>query len=317
MKNPIITLITIGMLIILTGPALSQEMVTFSWYCNYYGDELVDDVYSFASDQDARNAIKRIVEHTGIEPNFIILAANVPNATATIVGEQRAIFYNQEFMLRIKDATNTDWAAISILAHEIGHHLQGHTIQSRGSRPEIELEADKYSGFVLQKMGATLDQALTAMNTFGSDQGSATHPPRSARLAAITNGWRNAASIYSNPPDTDTPPEKTPVPQPPSVSPQHPQPSPVTSIPSTPQYVARCVFINDPVAYFVTSRDDIVGVLQNGQVILVGKRIAPIYPGFAWMYQTAYVTYGVGANGVIYSRTPNGMPFQVGYVTNP
>ena len=28
------------------------------------------------------------------------------------------------------------------VAHEIGHHLQGHTIQRGGSRPPIELEAD-------------------------------------------------------------------------------------------------------------------------------------------------------------------------------
>ena len=34
-----------------------------------------------------------------------------------------------------------------------------HTLERGGSRPEIELEADEFSGFVLRKMGATLPQA--------------------------------------------------------------------------------------------------------------------------------------------------------------
>lgn len=319
MEHRSIVLTTIGMLLVLIGSAVSQERVTVGWYCDYYGRNIEDDVYTFNSDQEAEAAIKQIVEHTGLVQNFIIRAANVPNATATIVGDQLAIFYSQDFMRRVTDVTQTDWAAISILAHEIGHHLQGHTIQAGGSRPPIELEADRYSGFVLQRMGASLDQARIAMEMMGSDQGSDTHPPRSARLAAITNGWSLAQELANNSPDTSRPAETNPTPQvPPVVGPPGPT-APTTPMSPTPQYryVARCVFPSDPVAYFVTSKDDIVGVPPNGRAILVGRRIRPNYHGFAWMYQTAYFTYGVGSDGVIYSRAANGMPIRIGYVTNP
>lgn len=295
----------------------AQEKVTFDWYCNYSGEELKDDVYGFESDKDAVSATKRIVDYTGIVQNFVIKAANVPNASATIVGEQRAIFYNQDFMLRVRDTTKTDWAAISIMAHEVGHHLQGHTIQRGGSRPEIELEADRYSGFVLQKMGATLDQSQAAMKAIGSDQGSSTHPAKSARLAAITNGWRASRDLKATSPDIKTPPDKTPESQVPPVVGDPGVPHPDPTQPTLPQYVSRCVFPNDPIAYFVTANNDIVGIPPNGQVTLVGKKTPPTASGFAWMYQTGYVTYGVSFDGRIYSRAPNGMPFQVGYVTNP
>lgn len=86
---------------------------------------------------------------TGISGNrFEIKAADVSNAQARIVGDKRLILYNQEFMARVKRTTNTDWAAVSILAHEIGHHLEGHTLGKDGSRPADELEADRFSGHV-------------------------------------------------------------------------------------------------------------------------------------------------------------------------
>jgi hypothetical protein len=291
---------------------VSQEKESFDGYCSYYGDEIKDDVYSFTSDREAEASIKRILDYTGIVQNFVVRAANVPNAMATIVGEQRAIYYNQDFMIRLKSKTRTDWAATSIMAHEIGHHLQGHTIRRGGSRPGIELEADKYSGFILQKMGASLKQAKIAMTTLGSTAGSPTHPPKSARVAAITNGWRSAQDLSRNSPDTGKEPGNEPASQIPPVT-------TTPTIPSaSPKYASRCVFPGEPnVAYYVTSTNDIVGIPPNGQVTLVGKKIPPTAPGFAWMYQTAYVTYGVDFTGRIFNRAPNGMPFQIGHVTDP
>ena len=88
-----------------------------------------------------------------------------------------------------------------------GHHLQGHTLEHGGSRPTIELEADKFSGFVLYKLGATLEQAEIGMITLGSDRGSSTHPSRKARLAAIESGWAEARDL--NRPDSNPHPQTT------------------------------------------------------------------------------------------------------------
>ena len=86
------------------------------------------------------------------------------------------------------------WASVSILAHEIGHHLNGHSLMPGGSRPSLELEADKFSGFVLATLGASLEDSQVAINKLVSDEGSLTHPPKSARLAAIANGWHESSS---------------------------------------------------------------------------------------------------------------------------
>ena len=157
-------------------------------------------IYSFENDADARLAVKRIMAYSGLEPNFLITAANVPNAAAVIQKDKRLILYSQEFMERIKSQAKTDWAAYAIMAHEIGHHLQGHTLTKEGSRPRLELQADKYSGYVLGLMGASLDEAISALKTLSPGPGSETHPSRSARLAAGTNGWKKAQETLNRSP---------------------------------------------------------------------------------------------------------------------
>ena len=79
---------------------------------------------------------------------------------------QRVIAFNKDFIGLVKRATGGNaWAPVSVMAHEIGHHLSGHTITPGGSQPPTELEADKFSGFVLYKMGASLDDASSASIT--------------------------------------------------------------------------------------------------------------------------------------------------------
>lgn len=299
-----------------------QELFVRDGYCSYSGGESSnEDIYTFSSDDEANDAVERILRYTGLKKNFLIKAANVNNAEASIKGNTRYIVYNQEFMLRVKKVTNTDWSAISIMAHEIGHHLQGHTLLSGGSRPNIELEADKYSGFILQKMGATLEQAKVAMASIASEQGSDTHPGKQARFAAITNGWIEAKDLTSTPdPNKKPDPKPTPQPeakptQPASQQPSNPQPSSPTQ-PAT-FYISRCVFANDPNGYFVTNTNLIVSINQFGQVVTVGQKVPPTYSNFAWMYKTPYTTYGVSFQGQIFGTYPNGQPMQVGYVTNP
>ena len=160
--------------------------------CSYFGEEITDPIYGFASSNDAQRTVGDIVELVGLRPNFEIKAGNVPNAVATVQDGKRLIIYSQDFMLKVRNNTGNDWAATSILAHEIGHHLNGHTIGEGGSRPSLELESDQFSGFILGKMGATLQQAQKAISIHGTDRGSSTHPPRSARLEAIAVGWNKA-----------------------------------------------------------------------------------------------------------------------------
>lgn len=197
-------------LLFATSLIFSQSKIkelTISGGCNYSGESLDTKVYTFESDKAAVEAVDRILEPVGLERNFEILAADVDNAAAVIFKETRYLLYNQAFIRRVKDVTKTDWSAISIMAHEVGHHLNGHTLIQGGSRPPTELEADSFSGFVLYKMGATLEEAQAAMNTIASEKGSATHPPKRSRLAAIESGWTKAKDQDKSASSKDKPKE--------------------------------------------------------------------------------------------------------------
>jgi hypothetical protein len=162
--------------------------------CSFYpGDKITDAVFNFDPSQQAIEIVKRITNSVGLEPNFELLQANIPNAAAVIYKQKRYILYSLLFMEKIREVTATDWAALTILAHEIGHHLNGHTLAEGGSRPPLELQADKFAGHAVKRIGGTLDQALAAYQAM-SPEGSETHPPRSARLEAVTKGWKDAAA---------------------------------------------------------------------------------------------------------------------------
>jgi hypothetical protein len=155
--------------------------------------------FAFATPAQAQNApaptdvIREITDAVGLKARFELRATReIDNAAAVVYNGKRFLLYNPDFLSAVNRAGHTDWAGISILAHEMGHHLNGHTLRGGGSQPADELEADEFSGFVLRKLGASLAQSQAAMATVSDDQGSATHPGRTPRLAAISQGWQRA-----------------------------------------------------------------------------------------------------------------------------
>ncbi|MEJ8800648.1 membrane-binding protein [Pontibacter sp. H249] len=153
-----------------------------------------------------RDIVQEIINVIGLKPRFELIPADIDNAAAVIHNGKRYILYNERFLAAINNAVHTDWGGVSIIAHEIGHHLNGHTLSRSGSNPADELEADEFSGFVLRKMGASLAEAQAAINLLSEERTSRTHPGRPYRLEAINKGWRSAneqlvASAKSPQPD--------------------------------------------------------------------------------------------------------------------
>lgn len=136
-----------------------------------------------------------IMRVTGLQANFELKEAKVLNIEASVSHHKRYILYNADFINNMIDAGADRWSNIALLAHEIGHHLNGHTIKRGGSKPALELEADEFAGFVLYRLGATLKQAQSVMQYIASDKGSSTHPGRQARIDAIAKGWSKASGI--------------------------------------------------------------------------------------------------------------------------
>jgi len=298
-----ITILLISLFSLKTSAQVELNF-NLSGTCSYYGEAMNNSVYGFSSSQEADNIIERILSNVGLKKNFQINAANVPNAAAVINGSTRYILYSQSFIGQVNSMTNSRWASISILAHEIGHHLNGHTLESTGSRPSIELEADEFSGFVLAKMGATLGEAQLAMNTIASENSaSSTHPVKSARLEAIAVGWykaREGANGNGNSTQSSNPP----------TIPVNPG--------NTVTYVSKCLLNGDSNAYYVTNTNLILRYnANNGQMAVVGQKQPSTDSRFAWIFASSNVLYGVDRQGAIWWQNAYGQFAKIGIVTFP
>lgn len=158
----------------------------------------------FINNSVADEALNKILSTIGASKRFILReCSSINNACATTYKGVRYIFYNNRFMEEIANSSD-DWSNLSILAHEIGHHINGHTLEillyssdvvkevSLSESRKQELEADEFSGFVMARLGATMEQALNVMNIISTDgnDSNSTHPSKSKRLSAITNGFK-------------------------------------------------------------------------------------------------------------------------------
>jgi hypothetical protein len=113
------------------------------------------------------------------------------NCFATIgAGGKRLLIVDQFFLDHVNKVTGTDWSAISILAHEIGHHIAG--FSRRDSQLDAELDADYWSGYFLEKLGASEEESTRCIMTFGTEADTDSHPSKYSRRKAIQQGWTDA-----------------------------------------------------------------------------------------------------------------------------
>jgi hypothetical protein len=150
---------------------------------------------SLISTFNVHEMLQEIMNVTGLQQNFELKQADVLNIEASISHRERTILYNPAFITSLNNLTKDKWAVMALLAHEVGHHLNGHTIRKGGSTPELELQADEFAGFILQKLGATLQQSQKVMNYIAKPKESRTHPSKNSRLIAIEKGWNKASAL--------------------------------------------------------------------------------------------------------------------------
>jgi ribosomal protein L19 len=274
--------------------------------CSYSGEMFNGDLYEFKSSNEANLVVRKIMESVGLKSRFELKAANVDNAAAVIYNNKRYILYSQNFISKIEGATRTNWAGISILAHEIGHHLNGHTLEQGGSRHSSELEADEFSGFVLRKMGAGLAEAQAAMRVLADEEGSYTHPGKSARLEAIAVGWKQADETMSSEvtvrhqesPRQESVVQSTPSRQEPVYQPEAEKPA--TAIDKK-YLLGKVVFYNNSAEdYYLTTKMNLIKVGSKGVQIVgkLAKSDSEKFPYIIYNEQKKYIY--VAKNGDIY-----------------
>jgi tetratricopeptide (TPR) repeat protein len=166
-----------------------------------YNDEVTSEMLcnfmkynSFSNNAEAELKVAEILKPIGIPPNFILVSCpSIQNAVAITYNGDRFIVYDNKFIEEIELKSKNKWVNISILSHEIAHHLMAHTLKdvSLDQKRKYELEADEFSGFILAKLGASLEDAQAAIKTIGhdGDDSNSTHPSKVKRLKAIQIGW--------------------------------------------------------------------------------------------------------------------------------
>jgi hypothetical protein len=176
----------------------AQKPLKVSNSCNYYGTETEQDYYQFEPNSEARQIVNELLASSGLSASsFVLKESNCSNALATTVNGVRFILYNPDFLRKFKQDAATKWAAYGALAHEIGHHLNGHDLSETDPsvRRQYELEADKFAGNLLFHLHATVDEAQAGIKTIPLEGQTNTHPSKSARLVATTNGWTAAYDL--------------------------------------------------------------------------------------------------------------------------
>jgi hypothetical protein len=157
---------------------------------------------SYLSEQEAKVIVNKISSVSGLTPSVIVTEDhNVKKAVAFIKNNEQHISYNPFELGRIRDSSGTAWSVVSIFAHEMAHHLLGHTLNPTNIDKQDELKCDRFAGHILCRLGATQAEALAVIPFTGTHSGTETHPPREHREIAALNGWEEANSLNKKKPD--------------------------------------------------------------------------------------------------------------------
>ena len=256
----------------------------------------------------ARAQVERIVRVSGLEMNFVLIATSSTPASAQVVNGKRIIMFDPCFMARIANPAHPDWGAMSVLAHEVGHHLAGHTIRASTTQWKDELEADEFSGFILARLGASLVDATSAATSILPEAATPTHPGRFDRVKAITYGWQNAHEQDA----TELGASRrnhhiTPQPQLPVLA------HAVARQGDRSTFVSRLILYGDNLDYYVDDGAKIVG--YDGESHPIGEKVAAPTARFAWVFRAQNVEYDVDFSGKVYTLLPSGLLHEVGIVT--
>ena len=171
---------------------------------------------NFSSDTKAENALDQILNVIGASKRFVLQPCdNINNAVATSFKGIRYILYDRDFMDSLDNSNN--WGNLFILAHEVGHHINGHSVdiilyaadivepKTLEQKRQQELEADEFAGFILAKLGGDISEAnkIILKATTNDDDSYSTHPSGDKRLNAIKIGYNkglgNKTTVYEAP----------------------------------------------------------------------------------------------------------------------
>jgi hypothetical protein len=155
--------------------------------------QYVDRKATSNDDSGIPQVVMRIMRSLSTNADLdIYIAKGEDNAFATVSNNRRVLVVDVGFLQKINRAARTEWAAIQIVAHEVGHHISGFS----RNRHLGELNADYWSGQVCQRLGSAREAATAAILTVGTEIDTSTHPNKYRRVQSIESGWNDAKRGY-------------------------------------------------------------------------------------------------------------------------
>ena len=114
---------------------------------------------SFSTDNMADQALNKILSVTGLSKRFVLApCSEISNCLAISYKGIRYILFDKVFMKEIS-SSGSNWTNLSILAHEVGHHINGHTIDVVMYSDEVVDRPDLES---FRKIYAYLEHSLSS-----------------------------------------------------------------------------------------------------------------------------------------------------------
>lgn len=249
-------------------------------------------------DINAYKTVVDVIRETGLAQNFIIIPGDVKDVIAYIENNERVLSYNPNFMKKVQNDSN--WVGISVLARQIGHHLGNHKIKDGKPSIEEELDADRYAGFVLQKMGASMQDAIHALEE-GLKEKNDFQANKNKRIAALVEGFNKAKSLSMdtvvvnkikmpelNKNSTTATVEKK------------------LNISKQPEYIYKVYLAIDNKFYYIDEQDLVYEEKENGTYIKVGEKRTSTRPGFDWLFIKGENSYGVDLKGRLWVFSTEG-----------
>ena len=286
-------------------------VLAFNFSCSTSENTTQDEINEFENDEDIDikpitdselspdiNAYKTVVDvirETGLAQNFIIIPGDVDDVIAYIENNERVLSYNPNFMKQVQNDSN--WVGISVLARQIGHHLGNHELKNGKPSAEEELDADRYAGFVLQKMGATMQDAIHALEEGLKDKTDFA-VNKNKRIAAMVEGFNKAKSLSM---DTVVV-NKIKIPETEKVSTTEKK----VNAKKQPEYVYKVYLAIDNKFYYIDEQDAVFEEKENGTYIKVGEKRSSTRPGFDWLFTKGENSYGVDLKGRLWVFSTEG-----------
>jgi len=156
-------------------------------------------------ESENQKSIDNILNTIGIaNANFVTKSCkDIYNAFAYYdsYNKIRYIALDENFIYNL-NPKNYQWTSVFVLAHEIAHHLNGHTItgiKSDNERRQRELDCDKFAGFAIRKLGGSIESLKKAIKSIPHPKNNTgSHPTYERRLASALEGYKMGVEEEKN-----------------------------------------------------------------------------------------------------------------------